>query len=99
MSTKAAKYSYMPSTFAEVDFSFDVFPLFEVILAYPTILSTLESLVPVKLQNAMHSMHYNNKCRHRWCQDEEKDLDSLRDFDSHLLTPFSYSNLDKPSWV
>ena len=99
MSTTTAKYSYMPATSAEIDFSFDVFPLFEVVLAYPTILSTPESLVPVKLQNAMHSMHYINKCIHRWFQDEEKDLESLTDFDSHLLTPFSYSNLDKPSWV
>lgn len=91
MDTKTVRYSYLPSTSSEIDFSFDVFPLFEVVLAYPTMLSAPESLVPVKLQNAMHTIHYNNKCRHKWCQDEEKDLDSLRNFDSHLLTPFYHT--------
>lgn len=94
-----AKYSYLPATSAEIDFSFDVFPLFEIVLTYPDRVSAPESLVPVGLKNAMHSIHYNNKCRHKWCQDEEKDLESLKGFDEHLLKPFSYSNLDKPGWV
>ncbi len=74
-----------------VSFDFDVVPIhkehyFVNKESGPTYVIDSHPL-PDRLLTVLWSMHYNNKCRHKWCKDEEHDLESLKSLDLQLLAP------------
>lgn len=80
---------------SDVTFDFDVVPIHKenyFIGTGPERTHVIDSTpIPDRMLNVMWSMHYNNKCRKRFCRDPNKMLKDLQLFDEQLLSPPKYA--------